>query len=443
MSQSQSQSSLAVDTPAVPSVHGEPLVDSYTWASEIPKAARGVPCILGVDEAGRGPVLGPLVYGIAYCPASFSDDLKEVGFADSKTLTAERRDALLAALIQNPENLGWATRTMSPQDISAGMLRKRPFNLNSQSTEATVELISRVLESGVDIAEIYVDTVGDPKTYTKTLQSYFPQARHKHIQWTVTSKADSIYPIVGAASIAAKVTRDRWVEDWHYAENVGDVDLSSENGLQQESSTPEESSQPPSPTKKGTASKKRKRPEAPVISISTPRAFWHDFGSGYPGDPNTVAYLQRSLDPVFGWPGVVRFSWATIKTLLDEKSRAPTTRVSRQNGSATATSTESSTDSSLPETVAVGPTGSRLPLPGQPKGHKVRWVDEPAQITSFFAAKAGKGAMAHAVTPTSSPEVLASAQWKKNEDKMKKDRKGIVKDLGIVSVGPGGIGGGL
>lgn len=155
MSQSQGALSDGVEVPRVPSVTSEALVDSYTWRSSIPTQARGaVPCILGVDEAGRGPVLGPLVYGIAYCPAAWSDELGKVGFADSKALTAERRDALLAALIDNPEHLGWATRVMSPQDISAGMLRRRPHNLNAQSTEATVELISGVLEAGVDIAEV-------------------------------------------------------------------------------------------------------------------------------------------------------------------------------------------------------------------------------------------------------------------------------------------------
>jgi ribonuclease H2 subunit A len=65
----------------VPSVPGPstPLRDSYTYHSPTPTAPG--PYILGVDEAGRGPVLGPLVYGIAYCPASYQKELEELGFA--------------------------------------------------------------------------------------------------------------------------------------------------------------------------------------------------------------------------------------------------------------------------------------------------------------------------------------------------------------------------
>lgn len=58
---------------------GEPICDSYTYHSPLPTSPG--PYILGVDEAGRGPVLGPMVYGVSYCPVAWSQDLEELGFA--------------------------------------------------------------------------------------------------------------------------------------------------------------------------------------------------------------------------------------------------------------------------------------------------------------------------------------------------------------------------
>jgi len=52
---------------------------SYTHHSSTPTADG--PYILGVDEAGRGPVLGPLVYGVAYCPVAYKEHLEQLGFA--------------------------------------------------------------------------------------------------------------------------------------------------------------------------------------------------------------------------------------------------------------------------------------------------------------------------------------------------------------------------
>ena len=111
----------AVPPPPIPSEPLAPIQQSYTYASPIPSECSKidaahpsikVPCVLGVDEAGRGPVLGPLVYGIAYCPLSYQDEMKQIGFADSKALTAERRDTLLSALIDHDQYLGWAVRVM-------------------------------------------------------------------------------------------------------------------------------------------------------------------------------------------------------------------------------------------------------------------------------------------------------------------------------------------
>ena len=75
------------DAPAgIPSITdpSAPLIESYTYHSPVPTSAG--PYILGVDEAGRGPVLGPLVYGVAYCPVAYKESLEELGFAGTPTI---------------------------------------------------------------------------------------------------------------------------------------------------------------------------------------------------------------------------------------------------------------------------------------------------------------------------------------------------------------------
>ncbi|KAJ2898846.1 hypothetical protein GGI21_004841, partial [Coemansia aciculifera] len=45
-----------------------------------------------------------------------------------------------------------------------------------------------------------------------------------------------------------------------------------------------------------------------------------NYGSGYPSDPNTVRWLKQSVDHVFGFPGIIRFSWSTCVKLLDDSA---------------------------------------------------------------------------------------------------------------------------
>ncbi|KAI0684100.1 ribonuclease H2 subunit A [Cytidiella melzeri] len=261
-------------TTGVPSIHdsASPLTASYTYHS--PKPTSKGPYILGVDEAGRGPVLGPMVYGVAYCPVEFRDDLENLGFADSKILNAATRSTLLDTLCSDPSKLAWSVRVLAPQAISSGMLRRPPHNLNRQAEDATMLLIREVLKSGIELSElrqVYVDALGPPKAWEASLSKQFPG-----ISFTVTPKADSKYKIVGAASVAAKVTRDAWIEGWVYEETQP-----SEDG-----------------------------------KVGGKQTWGEQLGSGYPADPKTIAWIKSSLEPTFGFPSLVRFSWTTIKVAL-------------------------------------------------------------------------------------------------------------------------------
>ena len=75
-------------------------------------------------------------------------------FLDSKTLSAQSRQSLLNTLISLSDHLAWSVRVMSPQDISAGMLKKVPYNLNAQSHDATFLLLNHVISQGVRLHHV-------------------------------------------------------------------------------------------------------------------------------------------------------------------------------------------------------------------------------------------------------------------------------------------------
>ncbi|KAM3865200.1 ribonuclease H2 subunit A [Diretmus argenteus] len=238
---------------------------SCRLSSEIPESCRTEDCCLGIDEAGRGPVLGPMVYGICFCPVSKKEELKALKVADSKTLTEAEREKLFKKLDESKSFVGWALQILSPNTISTSMLQRTKYNLNALSHDAAIDLVQYALDSGVQLKEVFVDTVGPAEKYQEKLSQRFPG-----VEVTVRPKADSLFPIVSAASICAKVARDHAVKGWDFVEDLGEVDT--------------------------------------------------DYGSGYPNDPKTKAWLLKYLDPVFGYPQFVRFSWSTAQTLMDGKA---------------------------------------------------------------------------------------------------------------------------
>ncbi|KAK1815179.1 hypothetical protein LTR12_010438 [Friedmanniomyces endolithicus] len=261
-----------------PSVNNERVVsgESYTHLSAVPAtliADMSTECVLGVDEAGRGPVLGPMVYGLFYLPLPLHHSLlaQTHHFDDSKALTPAIRSDLMSTLCSPTTDLyqhcGWATRTKSARDITAAQLRANgAYNLNAQAMDATIELIQQVLDQGVNVREVYIDTIGPPATYQKRLERVFPS-----LQVTVAKKADSLFPCVSAASVWAKVTRDAALDVLYstYA-----------------------------------------RPEEQGVVA---------WGSGYPSDARCTSWLKGNMHPLFGWGNECRFSWGTAKELLESK----------------------------------------------------------------------------------------------------------------------------
>ncbi|XP_064237854.1 ribonuclease H2 subunit A isoform X3 [Aotus nancymaae] len=188
-------------------------------SSPVPAVCRKEPCVLGVDEAGRGPVLGPMVYAICYCPLSRLADLEALQVADSKTLSESERERLFAKIQEDGDFVGWALDVLSPNLISTSMLGRVKYNLNSLSHDTATGLIQYALDQGVNVTQVFVDTVGMPETYQKRLQQSFPG-----IEVTVKAKADALYPVVSAASICAKVARDQAVKNWQFVEKLQDLD---------------------------------------------------------------------------------------------------------------------------------------------------------------------------------------------------------------------------
>lgn len=239
---------------------------------------RNEPCILGIDEAGRGPVLGPMVYSAAYCPKSSTADLNALGADDSKQLSKEQRDNLRKKIDEAPF-LQTTTYVLTADELSKKMLRKKKYNLNLISHDTALNLVQSALDEGVNITEIYVDTVGNPDQYADKFRNRFPQLS----KVVVAKKADATYRIVGAASIVAKTTRDSHIREWVFPEE----ERSAMYGPNDANSCVE---------------------------------FARVRGTGYPSDPATKKWMEQSWDNVFGYPTFVRFSWGTSRVILEKNA---------------------------------------------------------------------------------------------------------------------------
>lgn len=116
-----------------------------------------------------------MVYSAAFCTLAVNPGLKQKEFADSKTLTEAKREALFES-IAGDATMGHLTEVVSAPYICAKALATEKVGLNELAGTATEQLIARALDKGVNLQEIYVDTVGDAGRYQVGLSS----ARWRH-----------------------------------------------------------------------------------------------------------------------------------------------------------------------------------------------------------------------------------------------------------------------
>ena len=199
----------------------------------------------GIDEAGRGPVIGPMVVvGVAVHDVRV---LMGIGVRDSKKLTRASREALFDQILGMAEVV---VLTIPAKDLDALMADR---TLNEIEEEAFAAIIGDLPANTV-----VVDAVGPVDGLTRLLRERAGR------EVLARQRADAVYPAVSAASIVAKVLRDRAVDA-----------IAAELGA--------------------------------------------DIGSGYPSDPKTISFLERYVSEHGRLPPHTRARWATSVRLLNRR----------------------------------------------------------------------------------------------------------------------------
>jgi len=185
--------------------------------------------ICGVDEAGRGPLIGPLVMCGVMIKDSDENKLINLKVKDSKLLTKEKREFLFDKV----KDVSYKHKVVmaNVDEVDRAVNGEDGLNLNWLEAVKTAEIINS-LNPDKAIIDAPSNNIEKYKQYLMKL------IKNKKIELVLEHKADIKYPVVSAASIIAKVIRDNEI------------------------------------------SKLKKK-----IKI--------DFGSGYPSDPKTIGFLEK------------------------------------------------------------------------------------------------------------------------------------------------------
>ncbi|MGQ4891970.1 MAG: ribonuclease HII [Candidatus Njordarchaeia archaeon] len=199
--------------------------------------------VIGVDEAGRGPVVGPMVIACAGFEPLNVYSLIGVGVADSKLLSRHVREKIFASIFNIANFI--AVGVVDPSVIDSWVLNGKGLNrLEAKVIKGLLDLVPRD-----HVWKVFIDAPSNVESFSRYLME------EGLVGFVAENKADVSRPVVSAASIVAKVIRDRLIDE-----------LKREIGV--------------------------------------------DFGSGYPGDPKTRRHLKFLLKK---HPSLVRHSWKTVE----------------------------------------------------------------------------------------------------------------------------------
>lgn len=209
--------------------------------------------IMGIDEAGRGALIGPLVVAGVVISKEDESKLKRHGVKDSKMLKPKKREELAEVI----EEVAKSVIVLRVQPCKIDTLRSEGINLDRIEAIKMAEII------GMGEAEkIYVDSLThNPKKFQNVLLEYL---QNKELNLVVENYADETYTVVSAASIIAKVERDKAVQEIKDKVNF-------------------------------------------------------DFGVGYPHDERTIQFVEKLIRENRGkeLPPFIRQSWVTIQILKE------------------------------------------------------------------------------------------------------------------------------
>ena len=204
------------------------------------------PVRIGSDEAGKGPVLGPMVAAaVRVAPDVLPSDVD-----DSKRLAPARREGLAGEIRAVAERVGIGVVTTERIDAPG-------TDMNTLTVDAHAEALSGVVDAG-DVVAVDAGDVSEARFGRRVAAGVADSGIE--IEVRAEHGADERDPVVGAASIVAKVERDR--------------------------------------------------------RVAALEAEYGDVGSGYPSDPKTRTFLREYVRDHGSLPGCARASWQTCDDVL-------------------------------------------------------------------------------------------------------------------------------